>query len=51
VKEGKANNTTVKVFDNGRGLKKVRADQEHIQRTIFYKFDSTILDKDGGCAQ
>lgn len=47
VKEGKANNTTVKVFDNGNGLKKVRAEQEHILRTIFYKFDSTILDKDG----
>ncbi|KMQ65439.1 hypothetical protein ACM46_05955 [Chryseobacterium angstadtii] len=49
VKEGKANNTTVKVFDNGKGIKKLSsaALQERIQRTIYYKYDSTIIDKDG----
>ncbi|MFZ4929858.1 OmpA family protein [Chryseobacterium sp. Mn2064] len=46
-KEGKADNTTVDVFDNGKGLKNISAPQEHIQRTIFFKFDSTIIDKDG----
>lgn len=49
TKDGKANNTTVTVFDNGKGLKKKAGDlpQEKIERTIFFKFDSTIIDKDG----
>lgn len=49
VKDGKANDTTVTVFENGVGLKKINGPnlQENIQRTIFYKFDSTIIDKDG----
>ena len=49
VKDGKANNTTVTVFDNGKGLKKKPGTlpQEKIERTIFFKFDSTIIDKDG----
>lgn len=49
TKDGKASNTTVKVFDNGNGVKLIKsaALQEHIQRTIYYKFDSTIIDKDG----
>ncbi|WP_313090942.1 OmpA family protein [Chryseobacterium flavum] len=47
VKDGKANNTTVTVFENGKGLKHKNAPQENIHRTIFYKFDSTIIDKDG----
>lgn len=47
VKDGKASNTTVTVFDNGKGLKAKNAPQEKINRTIFYKFDSTVIDKDG----
>lgn len=49
TKDGKASNTTVKVFDNGNGVKLIKsaALQEHIQRTIYYKFDSTVIDKDG----
>lgn len=49
IKDGKANNTTVKVFDNGNGVKQIQSPalQEHIKRTIFYKFDSTEIDKDG----
>ncbi|QXU51200.1 OmpA family protein [Chryseobacterium sp. D764] len=49
TKDGQASNTTVKVFDNGNGVKLIKsaALQEHIQRTIFYKFDSTVIDKDG----
>ena len=48
TKDGKANNTTVVVFDNGKGLKNSKNNvEEKIQRTIFFKFDSTIIDKDG----
>lgn len=49
IKDGKANNTTVKIFDNGIGLKNTRGQslQETIHRTIFFKFDGTIIDKDG----
>ncbi|SHE82594.1 OmpA family protein [Chryseobacterium sp. OV279] len=49
VKDGKASNTTVTVFDNGKGIKKIQsaALQERIERTIYYKFDSTVIDKDG----
>ncbi|MDW9380455.1 OmpA family protein [Chryseobacterium sp. JV558] len=49
TKDGQASNTTVKVFDNGNGVKLIKsaALQEQIQRTIFYKFDSTVIDKDG----
>lgn len=49
VKDGKANNTTVIAFDNGKGLKKLNTapPQEKIDRTIFFKFDGTIIDKDG----
>lgn len=49
VKEGKANNTTIVAFDNGKGLKKTSnsAPQEKIDRTIFFKFDNTVIDKDG----
>lgn len=49
IKDGKPNNTTVTVFDNGKGLRKLSGTplQETIQRTIFYKFDSTVIDKDG----
>lgn len=39
VKDGKANNTTVTVFDNGNGIKKLAGGQEKIERTIFFKFD------------
>ena len=49
TKDGKANNTTATVFKNGDGVKLIKsaALQEHIQRTIYYKFDSTVIDKDG----
>lgn len=49
VKDGKANNTTVKVFNNGVGLKNTRGKslEETINRTIFFKFDGTIIDRDG----
>ncbi|MBV8328772.1 OmpA family protein [Chryseobacterium sp.] len=47
TKDGKASNTTITVFDNGKGLKQTSAPEENIHRTIFYKFDSTIIDKDG----
>lgn len=47
VKDGKASNSTVTVFDNGNGLKQLKAPDERIHRTIYYKFDSTIIDKDG----
>ncbi|UKB82874.1 OmpA family protein [Chryseobacterium sp. MEBOG06] len=49
TKDGKASNTTVTVFKNGEGVTQIKsaALQEHIQRTIFYKFDSTVIDKDG----
>lgn len=49
VKDGKAENTTALLFNNGDGLKQLKTGplQEHIQRTIFYKFDSTVIDKDG----
>lgn len=47
VKDGKASNTTVIAFDNGKGLKAKNAPQEKINRTIYYKFDSTVIDKDG----
>lgn len=49
VKDGKASNTTVKIFDNGKGIRKVQsaALQERIERTIYYKFDSTVIDKNG----
>lgn len=49
VKDGKANNTTITVFGNGKGLlKKARAlPQEKIERKFFFKFDSTVIDKDG----
>ncbi len=47
VKDGKASNTTVKVFDNGKGLQQLKGAQEKINRTIYFKFDSTVIDKDG----
>lgn len=47
VKDGKASNSTVTVFDNGNGIKQKNAPQEKIHRTIFFKFDSTVIDKDG----
>lgn len=47
VKDGKANNSTVTVFDNGKGLKTIKARDESIHKTIYYKFDSTEIDKDG----
>lgn len=49
LKDGKASNTTVTVFDNGKGLIEITGPQlrETIQRTIFYKFDSTVIDRDG----
>ncbi|WP_353146792.1 OmpA family protein [Chryseobacterium sp.] len=47
VKDGKASTTTTRVFENGKGLKLLTPPQENIQRTIYYKFDSTIIDKDG----
>lgn len=47
VKDGKASNSTVTVFDNGKGLKPIKARDESIHRTIYYKFDSTEIDKDG----
>ena len=47
VKDGKASNSTVTVFDNGKGLKRIKAPDERIHRTIYYKFDSTEIDKDG----
>lgn len=47
IKDGKANNTTVTVFDNGVGLTKRLGQLEQITRTIFFKFDSTVIDKDG----
>lgn len=49
IKDGTPNNTTITVFDNGKGLKKLNGTplQEKIVRTIFYKFDSTVIDKDG----
>lgn len=49
TKDGKPENTTALVFDNGKGVKQLKTgqQQEHIQRTIFYKFDSTVIDKDG----
>lgn len=49
TKEGKAVVTTVPVFENGKGLKKITGPgvQEKIYRTIYYKFDSTVIDKDG----
>lgn len=47
IKDGKANNTTVKVFNNGIGVSKLKGGQEKIERTIFFKFDGTIIDKDG----
>ncbi|MCX8523068.1 OmpA family protein [Chryseobacterium formosus] len=47
VKDGKASNSTVTVFDNGKGIKRIKAPDERIHRTIYYKFDSTEIDKDG----
>uniref|UniRef100_UPI0025BE7F71 OmpA family protein n=1 Tax=Chryseobacterium sp. TaxID=1871047 RepID=UPI0025BE7F71 len=49
VKDGKPENITVDVFDNGRGIRAITGNhlKETIQRTIYYKFDSTIIDKDG----
>lgn len=49
VKDGAPNNTTVIVFDKGNGIKQItgKAQQKEIQRTIYYKIDSTIIDKDG----
>lgn len=49
IKDGTPNNTTITVFDNGKGLRKLSGTplQEKIVRTIFYKFDSTVIDKDG----
>ncbi|MBF8455568.1 OmpA family protein [Kaistella sp. G5-32] len=47
IKDGKAINTTVKVFNNGIGVSKLKGGQEKIERTIFFKFDGTIIDKDG----
>ncbi|MGK6342716.1 OmpA family protein [Chryseobacterium sp. DT-3] len=49
VKDGKASSTTVMVFDNGKGIKKAQSTalQERIERTIYYKFDSTVIDKNG----
>ncbi|AZA51726.1 OmpA family protein [Chryseobacterium sp. G0201] len=48
-KDGKAAVTTVPVFENGKGLRKIagQALEEKIYRTIYYKFDSTVIDKDG----
>ncbi|WP_326984713.1 OmpA family protein [Chryseobacterium sp. MYb264] len=49
VKDGKADNSSVTVFENGKGLQKLNKalPQEHIQRTIYYQFDSTVIDGDG----
>lgn len=47
VKDGKASNSTVTVFDNGKGLKRINAPNEKIHRTIYFKFNSTEIDKDG----
>lgn len=47
ITDGKAINTTVKVFDNGIGVSKLKGGQEKIERTIFFKFDGTVIDKDG----
>lgn len=47
LKDGKANNTTVTVFDNGKGTQKVKGRAEEILRTIYYEIDSAVIDKDG----
>lgn len=46
-KDGKAKNTTTTIFDNGKGTERINGKQETINRTIYYKFDSTVIDKDG----
>lgn len=49
IKDGAAKNTTTPVFENGVGIKKIDGAslKENIERTIYYKFDSTVIDKDG----
>lgn len=47
VKDGKVSNTQITVFNNGKGLRRINGGQETINRTIFFKFDSTVIDKDG----
>lgn len=47
ITDGKANNTTVKVFDNGNGVSKLKGGQEKIERRIFFKFDKSEIADDG----
>ncbi|MDI9308569.1 MAG: OmpA family protein [Limnohabitans sp.] len=45
TKDGKATNSTVKVFDNGKGLKSAKGTTEKVTTSIYFKFDVDVVDE------
>ncbi|MFK7059796.1 OmpA family protein [Flavobacterium oreochromis] len=45
TKDGKASTSTVKVFDNGKGLKSVKRTVEKVTTSIYFKFDVDVIDE------
>lgn len=44
TKDGKASTSTVKVFDNGKGLKSTKGTTEKVTTSIYFKFDVDVVD-------
>ncbi|MFK7114007.1 OmpA family protein [Flavobacterium oreochromis] len=45
TKDGKASTSTVKVFDNGKGLKSAKRTVEKVTTSIYFKFDVDVVDE------